>query len=374
LALLFALVHTKASQEEIAQKLLDSNIFRGVKSIEDARIVTAVLLQAYENYTFSPEPHISEEPFTCTPTGKSFPTPTNARRLKPADIELVIGIGDSLTAAFGADATSIFDLFTDYRASSFSSGINENFFTFPKCIQTFNPAVSGYSVGDGDENSANARLNVAVTGAISEELVPQVNHLVEKLSTLNNSKAWKHITLFIGGNDLCDSCNEPARYSPERYNANIQAALDAIFAQITNAFISVVVPPDVTLLAELPGFGCAILRPFECSCNGDIITKDLHRQYILNLHQIETLAKYNQREDMFVVVQPFLELIELPTLDNGEIDMSYFAPDCFHFSDKAHGAAGLSLWNNLMEVPIDKKRTWVVGEPYECPGPDQWIQ
>ncbi|KAJ8313635.1 hypothetical protein KUTeg_008196 [Tegillarca granosa] len=33
---------------------------------------------------------------------------------------------------------------------------------------------------------------------------------------------------------------------------------------------------------------------------------------------------------------------------SGEIDLSYFSPDCFHFSAKGHFAAALSLWNNMI--------------------------
>jgi len=230
-------------------------------------------------------------------------------------------------------------------------------------------------VGDGDENSANSRLNVAVTGAISEELPAQVTNLINKLNSLNDPTAWKHIALFIGGNDLCDSCVEPDRFTAAVYSANVQRALDQIKGSLRNVFVSLVVPPDVTLLSELTGGLCDILRPFECSCvdPGDG-AHELHALYITALHQIEKLPQYNDREDFFVVVQPFLELIHLPKLPNGENDMSYFAPDCFHFSSKAHNAAGLALWNNLMEIPADKKRAWIVGEPYECPVGDQFLQ
>lgn len=33
----------------------------------------------------------------------------------------------------------------------------------------------------------------------------------------------------------------------------------------------------------------------------------------------------------------------------GSIDLSFFSPDCFHFSKKGQSAAGLSLWNNMVE-------------------------
>jgi len=303
------------------------------------------------------------------------PPPTNARNLKPADIDLVIALGDSLTAAFGADASSIFDLFVDYRASSFSGGVNPNLNTFPKLLTVFNNGLTGFSIGDGDEYSSNSRLNVAVTGAISEELPPQITNLRSKLDTLNRPNDWKHISLFIGGNDLCDSCDDPPRFSAAQYSINIQRALDEIKGTLRNVFVSLVVPPDVTLLSELTGGLCSILRPFECTCvDPDDGAHELHAEYVTALHEIENLPKYNDRADFYVVVQPFLELINIPRLPNGNPDMSYFAPDCFHFSDKAHTEAGLALWNNLMEPRASKKREWTVGEPYECPGPNQFLQ
>ena len=30
------------------------------------------------------------------------------------------------------------------------------------------------------------------------------------------------------------------------------------------------------------------------------------------------------------------------------VDLSYFSPDCFHFNEKGHGAAAISLWNNMV--------------------------
>jgi phospholipase B1 len=286
---------------------------------------------------------------------------------------LVIGIGDSLTAAFGADATNFFNLFTDYRASSFSIGLSSVMTTLPTSFQVYNPNIAGFSVGSGDANSPNARLNVAESGARSADLPPQVTNLITKLQSYDPS-LWKHISLFIGGNDLCDSCTDWATYSPARFQANIQAVIDTIRLQIPNVFLSLIGPPDITLLAELTGGWCGILRPFECSCSKDQGTSDLHPQYMTVLHDIE--AHYNSLniENFFVSVQPFFELIEIPRLGDGKPDMTYFAPDCFHFSAKAHSAAALALWNNLMEAPVDKKRTWVIGEPYECPSPNQYLQ
>jgi len=138
--------------------------------------------------------------------------------------------------------------------------------------------------------------------------------------------------------------------------------------------VNLVLPPDVTLLSTVTGGICSFLRPFECSCIQNTQTKALHADYCKALHEIESDPINNDKPDFFVSCQPFLELIQIPMLD-GEPDLSYFAPDCFHFSAKAQSVAGLSLWNNMMEAPADKKRFWFVGEPFECPQtPNQYLQ
>jgi len=359
--------HT-ATKEDFAKSLLESRVYRGVKTMDDALFVTDLLIEAYRNYTYTPEPQV---PFPCKNTGRSPTPPTLAKALKPGDVDLVCGLGDSLTAGFGALATSFFDLFTDYRACSFSTGVHQDLNTLPASLLTFNPALTGFSIGNGNENSPASRLNVAVTGAISEELGPQVSNLKSKLASFE-PKLWKHVSLFIGGNDLCDSCNDPDKFSRAVYKANVQAAITSL-KELTNVIVSLILPPDVTLLSELTGGLCSILRPFECSCNEHPNTSPLHKEYSKALHEIENDPQ-NSRPDFFVTCQPFLELIHIPQTPDGEPDMTYFAPDCFHFSAKAHSVAGLALWNNLMESPQDKKRAWIVGEPFECPTDDQFLQ
>ena len=85
------------------------------------------------------------------------------------------------------------------------------------------------------------------------------------------------------------------------------------------------------------------------------------------------------RDDFTVVLQPFMENIEAPRKvmiivensphviyihshqitkkwflytshlqENGKVDMSYFAIDCFHFRTKGHRVAAAALWNNMV--------------------------
>jgi len=240
-------------------------------------------------------------------------------------------------------------------------------------LYVFNENIEGYSTGSGNQNSANAKLNVAVTGARSYDLQPQVSLLLNKLQAFPSTD-WKVLTFFIGGNDLCDACGDKPRYSPENFRANVERALDTLKQQVRNIFINLLVPPDVTLLSEVTGGLCGILHPFECGCNNDPYTSDLHKLYVQQLHALASQSKYHDRPDFHLVVQPFLEDIEIPRGPDGKPDKSYFAPDCFHFSAKSHAAAGLALWNNMMEPSSDKKKLWYPGEPFECPEPGQYLQ
>jgi len=78
-------------------------------------------------------------------------------------------------------------------------------------------------------------------------------------------------------------------------------------------------------------------------------------------------GRYDGRDDFTVVFQPFMAKTQLPRKDNHQIDFSYFAPDCFHFSGKGHAQAGLSLWNNMLEPVGAKQWAWHMGETLNCP-------
>ena len=56
-----------------------------------------------------------------------------------------------------------------------------------------------------------------------------------------------------------------------------------------------------------------------------------YHQYLIDL--VNT-GRYDTHDDFTVVIQPFMAHTKLPKKDNGKLDFSYFAPDCFHFSGK----------------------------------------
>ena len=48
-------------------------------------------------------------------------------------------------------------------------------------------------------------------------------------------------------------------------------------------------------------------------------------------------GRYDTTDDFSVVIQPYMRDFNPPRLANGKVDLSYFAPDCFHFAAKSHG-------------------------------------
>eukprot|EP00994_Dinema_validum_P000789 NODE_1153_length_1076_cov_70.111003_g891_i0.p1 GENE.NODE_1153_length_1076_cov_70.111003_g891_i0~~NODE_1153_length_1076_cov_70.111003_g891_i0.p1 ORF type:complete len:114 (+),score=21.57 NODE_1153_length_1076_cov_70.111003_g891_i0:591-932(+) len=83
------------------------------------------------------------------------------------------------------------------------------------------------------------------------------------------------------------------------------------------------------------------------------------------LVHLQDSATYNTK-DMAVVVQPFLKEVELPKKADGSYDKSYFAPDCFHFSAKAHADSATAMWDDMLQPVGQKVESWYPGEPLTC--------
>ncbi|KAE8600275.1 hypothetical protein XENTR_v10013166 [Xenopus tropicalis] len=66
------------------------------------------------------------------------------------------------------------------------------------------------------------------------------------------------------------------------------------------------------------------------------------------LSQVTALAdKYQDREDFAVVVQPFFKNSVLPVDKNGDVDISFFSVDCFHFTERGQSEMAKALWNSM---------------------------
>ncbi|KAK7504178.1 hypothetical protein BaRGS_00004482 [Batillaria attramentaria] len=303
-------------------------------------------------------------PFHCASLPPSPEVPTSVHALRPADIKVVAAMGDSLTAGTGISADWILEELIENRGLSWSGGgqgTYEEQITVPNILKNYNPSVYGYALGNGDEFSKNSRFNVAprLKGPLSCNLLVQhsvlLNSMIRTLSivlyfVMDNSELveqawvlidrmkkapevdfendWKLVTILSGNNDLCDYCKDPVNRDG------------------TEQGLVVLRPPLLHLRM------CCL--PWQ-------------RGEREGAEEIAMSGRYDTRDDFTVVCQPFFNQTYVPYDDDGQPDLSFFAPDCFHLSEKGQAAAASALWNNMIESQPVKRTEWTPGELIECP-------
>ncbi|XP_060907759.1 phospholipase B1, membrane-associated-like isoform X1 [Labrus mixtus] len=327
--------------------------------------------------------HHDESPLDLPFTGTEMPCedfspspsiPATVHELRPGDIKVVAAVGDSLTAGNGIPTSpnNILGVLQQYRGLSWSIGGDENLTsvtTLPNILRYFNQNLTGYSLGIGKQNTPQASLNQAVTGAKSKDIPEQVRALVARMkndSTINFESDWKVITLFIGGNDICDHCYNSLFYSVDNYLRNIRNSLDYLHKEVPRALVNLIEPLHILPLREMhtdaslkcPTWLVNILCPCvilpKTNSQALQMLEDLNRGYQHALSELVESGRYDTRSDFTVVIQPFFREIIVPRLPDGRPDRSYFSADCFHLSQKAHTLMARSLWNNMLE-PLGNK-------------------
>uniref|UniRef100_A0AAV2KGS2 Phospholipase B1, membrane-associated n=1 Tax=Knipowitschia caucasica TaxID=637954 RepID=A0AAV2KGS2_KNICA len=339
-----------------------------------------------ESHDFSLEVEaITGTDMPCADFSPSPSVPRSVHELRPGDVKVVAAMGDSLTGrrssiscqagnGVGSNPNNLLDVLNQYRGLSWSIGGDHslpNVTTLPNILKYFNPGLKGFSVGTGRETSPQASLNQAVAGATSQSLQKQVRALVERMkndSRINITEDWKLITVFIGGNDMCDFCKNSLKYSVKTYITNVMETLDYLHKEVPRTLVNLVEPLHIAPLREMhldPSLKCptwlvnilcpCVILPKENSAALEQLNA-LNRNYQIALHQLVESGRYDTRQDFSVVVQPFFREIVVPKLADGRPDRSFFSPDCFHLSQKAQTMMARSLWNNMLE-PLGNKTT-----------------
>lgn len=328
------------------------------------------------NYTF-PGPPPTPPPvnnwgsnFTCVNTAPSSSVPTSAHRVRPADIKVVAALGDSLTTGFGAKAKNLLQLRTEYRGVSWSIGGDatlQTVTTLPNILKKFNPDIKGMSMRQGTKWTG---FNMAVSGAKISQIPAQVRRLIDTMknnSAVDFQNDWKLVTLFIGGNDLCQYCNDRASLSPQNYSHHMMTSLDILYEEAPRTIVNVLEILEIEGLRRIKrdSLGCSVLQKFVCSCfllPGDdspelAEIKRINRDLQVETEKLVYGGRYDGREDFAVVVQPFFKNTIVPLNADGRPDTTYFSEDCFHFSERGHADMAVALWNNMLE-PVGKKQTY----------------
>ncbi|KAK0161154.1 hypothetical protein PV327_009658 [Microctonus hyperodae] len=325
-------------------------------------------------------------PFPCdTSTGRSKKPPSSVHQLRPGDIDVIAGLGDSLVAASGALEEFAIGTFIEARGVSWCAGGQNDwrkYFTIPNLIKEFNSNLTGYATGTGEFISSKAGLNVAYPVAATEDALHQAKILVKRMK--NNSKIdiknhWKLITIFFGANDICSAqCYNKREFSPMKYALHLKRALDYLRIALPRTLVNLVPTIDVTVSVRVNrSTMCNLLHPLYCAClhNGkrpDIAASKMARLYQQAAKSLVASKRYDTTADFTVVLQPFMMSFNAPNADPRTapaLDSNMVTYDCFHFSQKGHALVANLLWNNMFE-PVGNKSSHRIPKMMEkiiCP-------
>ncbi|KAM8832531.1 phospholipase B1, membrane-associated-like isoform 2-T2 [Spinachia spinachia] len=307
--------------------------------------------------------------FSCVDIAPSDTEPTSVHKLRPADIKVVAALGDSSTAGTGAKAKNLFDLSKNYKGVSWSIGGDnslETVTTLPNILKKFNPSLKGFSKGQGSKQQA---FNFASPRAEASDIPKQVQALIKAMKEnkeVNFEMDWKIVTIFVGGNDICNYCLEQNNLSPENYNQNLMLSLDLLYKEVPKLLVNVVEIWQVDMLKSVKRntLGCSLLQRNSCPCVVNSaenspelqVIRRINREYQAEIQHLVLGNRYDGKEDFAVVLQPFLHNSFIPYVGEGEVDSSFFSVDCFHISERAHAEMAIALWNNMLK-PVGQKQT-----------------
>ncbi|KAK3768022.1 hypothetical protein RRG08_045036 [Elysia crispata] len=205
----------------------------------------------------------------------------------------------------------------------------------------------------------------AIQNKYCSSFAEQASGLVTKLQADSNvdfDDDWKLITIFLGGNDLCEYCEY--NITPAVYTSNLRVGLDILFNNIPRAFVNLVQVMNVGLTQTLrKGFISTFVLSSACPCGtfpeseeaNELLAEytEAYQQAVLDLADS---GDYDS-DNFTVVAQTFYRNITLPYKDGtDDIDYSFFAIDRFHISKRGNAVSGRGLWNNMFE-PVGNKTT-----------------
>jgi len=262
--------------------------------------------------------------------------------------------------------------------------------TIPNILAKYNPSVYGGSNGIGPVTNYNiAKLNAGVPGAQSADLAAQARDLIAKIladSAVDMNNDWKLVNIFIGGNDICAYCqdsltNPGGPHNAGRFRDNIREAIQILYDRMPRTIVNLVGMFNMNMLRVVDDGQalCQGLHLFECNCetNADFtndILGNVSQAYMDSQQELQDQAVFNRRDDFTLVIQPFFEgITQPPMLPDGTVDLSYFALDCFHFSQFGHAVVAKYMWNTMLQPVGFKDRNanltdW--SRPLACPTPD----
>ena len=327
-----------------------------------------ILIQFNDSFFVSSTKKISR--FNCTTYLPPDPPKNNVSRLHPGHIDVVMAIGDSITAGFAVRGSLY-----EGRDISWSVGRGDSLqLTVPWMIERYRKnQVNGSSLKavlpkdvfhlpTGDYHPETDRLNVAESqGAVHRgSMVEQWRLLNETASkTEGFDDAWKLLTVWMTANDVCGACSGPL--STDYLNSWIDghdALLRNVSSNMRKIYVNLVSTLDLSNVHRIQRskVGCTIEHKYilqECGCIDRGNATEL-AQLDANVHAMNSALhnladrwyrrlRTEGRTDMAVVVQGFQESI------GSNLDHTFLnSLDCFHPSTVGHELLAVGLWNSML--------------------------
>lgn len=345
--------------------------------------------------------------FTCNPY-EVLPNedpPTNVNQLAPHNIDVIMSMGDSMTAAFAATAGELFDLPLvprEDRYLSYSAGGGSMQYTISNFLKLYNKNILGFSSGQtlpidgleimGHHINPQAKqivgLNAAISGAKVQDMSQEIDYIVDQLQTtyadtIDFDNSWKVATILIGANNLCVVCHNNTADTPETYGALLNSSIAQIEASIPRVRVNLLPMFNITQVyywSRTNQYCTRIWDLFEeCPCLTKESTEQDRRMVndaaVAYREQVDNIAAYWQSKNsstFSVTVQPITESLKII---NGALTSDF---DCFHPSELAHAWLGAVIWNSMW-LPVDQKplnatELMLNGLEWVCPDRDTYMQ
>ncbi|RGB37149.1 hypothetical protein C1646_622284 [Rhizophagus diaphanus] len=350
---------------------------------------TILLIQC--STSFNPQIHFSinnsrkfVKDITQCPKLKPRQTPPKSvHDLRIDDIKVIMAIGDSITAGFGAKghhANIPIDIHNlhENRGVSFSIGGDPGAVTIANFIKHYSPELIGSSTGDHlvelcyglicppyQYKPKKDRFNAAQSGMMASNLTIELNYLLDQLYKEPMEvvlKSYKYLTFFIGSNDICFRCsNDLPWLTSKQFEDYLKSTLEIIKREIPNTVVNLL---GVFNVSQVYNFhkeeyckGWGLVAEYECSCAfapgifGTLNRKKMDETAMEYNKAIRNVVDYyaSHKSDSFAVMyQEFdIDLTTFPVEGLSNID-------CFHPSTKSHDFITKIFWNNLV-LPASKR-------------------
>lgn len=307
--------------------------------------------------------------------------PKTVYDVRPSDLKIISGMGDSILAAFMANPRTplVVDSVAEDRGASWAMGatVKDTLFNYLKVVT--GGAAKGGSFGVHFPELCYGRicpfpkiirwfhkkkdnLNFAFSGSMFSNMKMQAELLISAFKKrekkgLIKKEDWKFMTLHIGANDACVVCTRSPLFAVPRttedFKVTMIEVIELLRKNIPNLIINWMTMFRLSGIRSLTENNkyCKnirfITKNIECPC---AFTSEKTRAAsdkmvdLWNEAMMEVYHYYNGRYDNFALVVDR----GMGTIRLGELDPEFISNvDCFHPSIIGHSYLAKNVWNNL---------------------------